>query len=305
MLAQPSQMPKDRRAFEQGHWTYERKLDGLRCIAVRNGPEVELWSRNHLTFTGRFPQIVQALASLPADNFTLDGELVAFDRRGRTSFALLQRREEGTRPEFHVFDLTHLLGRDTTVLPLGDRRRLLAQALEGAGDLVRPVEAFEGEPQASLDRACADGWEGLIAKRADSVYRSNRSPDWRKLKCSASQELVVGGWTDPSGSRVGLGALLVGYYDGNEQLEYAGKVGTGFDDKELVELHRRLLATEIETSPFAGAVKVKGAHWVRPEMVVAVEFTEWTIDGRLRHPRFDGVREDKSAAEVRREIPPE
>jgi bifunctional non-homologous end joining protein LigD len=303
MLAQPLRMPGDRRALDQGHWTYERKLDGLRCVAVRNGSEVELWSRNHLSFTGRFPHVVEGLLALPADDFTIDGELVAFDRRRRTSFALLQRPEAGTRPEFHVFDLVHLLGRDTTVLPLLDRRRLLAQALEGTGDVVRPVEAFEGDPGLLLERACADEWEGLIAKRADSLYRSGRSPDWRKLKCSASQELVVGGWTDPAGSRIGLGALLVGYYDDEGRLQYAGKVGTGFDDKELVELHRRLSATAAGNSPFTGEVKVKGAHWSRPEMVVAVAFTEWTRDGRLRHPRYEGIRTDKAASEVKRELP--
>jgi bifunctional non-homologous end joining protein LigD len=304
MLAQPLHMPNERRALDEGQWTYERKLDGLRCVAVRNGQEVELWSRNHLTFTGRFPDIAKALAQVSADNFTIDGEVVAFDRRGRSSFALLQRPETGTRPEFHVFDLIHLLGQDTTILPLEDRRRLLAQALDGAGEVLRTVAAFGGEPQTLLDRACADGWEGLIAKRDDSLYRSGRSPDWRKLKCSASQELVVGGWTDPAGSRIGLGALLVGYYDDAGQLQYAGKVGTGFDDKELVELHERLSAAATDASPFAGAPKVKGAHWVQPQMVVAVAFTEWTREGRLRHPRYEGIRTDKDASEVKRELLP-
>ncbi len=201
-----------------------------------------------------------------------------------------------------MFDLLHLLGRDTTGLPLSDRHLLLAQALDGIGDPVHVVAAVEGEPRSLLDAACRDGWEGLIAKRAESTYRSGRSADWRKLKCTVSQDLVVGGWSDPSGSRVGLGALLVGYYDDEGGLRYAGRVGTGFDDKELAELRQLLSQRHTDESPFLDAGKVNGAHWVRPEMVVAVAFTEWTPDGRLRHPRFEGVRRDANPDEVRRHL---
>jgi bifunctional non-homologous end joining protein LigD len=243
------------------------------------------------------------LAVLPIDNFTIDGELVAF-AGNRTSFALLQRPEADTHPEFYAFDLLHLLGRDTTGLPLSDRRRLLAQALDGAGNSVHVVDAVEGDPEVLLDAACRQGWEGLMAKRADGSYQSRRSPHWRKLKCSARQDLVVGGWTDPAGSRVGLGALLVGYYDDQDRLRYAGKVGTGFDDKQLGDLYQALAKLTIASPPFADPVKVKGAHWARPEMVVAVAFSEWTTDGRLRHPRFEGVRPDMPATEVRRELLP-
>jgi bifunctional non-homologous end joining protein LigD len=309
MLAQPLRMPLDGRILDQPGWLYERKLDGLRCLAVRNGAQVELWSRNHLPFTARFPEVVTTIAALPADNFTIDGELVAFDGE-RTSFALLQRRDPTTRVEYHAFDLLRLLGRDTTGLPLSDRLRLLAQALAGAGDNLRAVVTIdtgsqtEPDPRALLDAACQAGWEGLIAKRADSTYKSGRSPDWRKLKCTASQELVVGGWTEPSGSRVGLGALLVGFYDEDGLLQYAGRVGTGFDDKELADLRATLAALAATDAPFddPAARQVKGVHWVRPEMVVAVAFSEWTPDGRLRHPRFEGVRTDKEASDVRREI---
>jgi bifunctional non-homologous end joining protein LigD len=305
MLAQPLRVPQDLRVVGSTAWIYQRKLDGLRCVAVRNGNEVELWSRNHLSFTGRFPAIAAALAGLPADNFTVDGELVAFDGP-RTSFARLQQPrlqhpEAPARPEFHVFDLLHLLGRDTTGLPLSDRRRLLAQLLEPVGDDVRLVEAVEGDPRALLDAACQAGWEGLIAKRAESVYRGGRSPDWRKLKCSTSQSLVVGGWTDRSGQQTGLGALLVGYYDHAGQLHYAGRVGSGFDDRELAELQQTLAALVTEQSPFVDAGKVKGSHWVRPELVVEVTFTEWTPDGRLRHPRFETVRPHADPTEIRRE----
>jgi bifunctional non-homologous end joining protein LigD len=303
MLAQPLRIPDEIRAVDQPGWIYERKLDGLRGLAVRNGDQVELWSRNHLPFTKRFPEVVAALAALPVDNFTIDGELVAFDGE-RTSFSLLQRPGSNAQPQYHAFDLLHLLGRDTTGLPLTDRRRLLAQALEGAGERIQVVPAVEGDPKRLLEDACSHEWEGIIAKRADSTYTGGRSPDWRKLKCTASQELVVGGWTDPSGSRVGLGALQVGYYDDDGELHYAGKVGTGFDDKELAELHDVLAQLATDEPPFVDAERVKGSHWVRPELVVAVAFSEWTRDGRLRHPRFEGLRTDKSPREVRRELPP-
>jgi DNA ligase D-like protein (predicted ligase) len=302
MLAEPLDLSQDRRALARPGWIYERKLDGLRCLAVRNGAEVELWSRNHLPFTARFPDIRASLAAIPADNFTIDGELVAFDGE-RTSFASLQRADSTAQPEFHAFDLLHLLGRDTTGLPLMDRHRLLAQALDGVGANVRVVSLIEGNAETLLEEACHKGWEGLLAKRSDSTYASGRSPHWRKMKCSASQELVVGGWTEPSGSRIGLGALLLGYFDDSDQLHYAGKVGTGFDDRELAELRARFAALATDSSPFADAAvrRVKGAHWVRPEMVVGVLFSEWTPDGRLRHPRFAGVRTDKAASDVRLE----
>ncbi len=301
MLAQPVREPQDFRQLEGPGWLYERKLDGLRCIAVRNDDQVELWSRNHQPFTARFPAVVAALAALPVGNFTIDGELVAFDGK-RTSFARLQQPRPATPPELHVFDLLHLLGRDTTGLPLTDRQRLLAQALEGVGASVHVVQSVEGSnPKELLAAACQEEWEGLVAKRAESTYRAGRSPDWRKLKCSASQDLVVGGWTDPSGRRPGLGALLVGYYDDQEALHYAGRVGTGFDDRELADLQATLAGLATDSSPFVDAEPVKGSHWARPELVVAVAFTEWTPDGRLRHPIFEGVRTDRDPAEIRRE----
>ena len=281
-------------------WQYEQKLDGLRCLAVRNGSEVTLWSRNHLPFTGRFPEIVEALAKLPANNFTLDGEVVAIVN-GRTSFAALQAHERKATPVYRVFDLLHLLGKDTTILPLEDRQKLLAQTVEGAGDEVELVLRLHGQPAQLLDEACRKGWEGILAKRTSAPYKSGRSLDWRKVKCSASQELVVVGWTDPTGSRIGFGALLLGYYDAQGQLHYAGKVGTGFDDETLKELYARLQKAEIDQPPVIEVVKEKKAHWVKPELVAAVAFTEWTNDGRLRHPSFQGLRDDKKPSEVRRE----
>jgi DNA ligase D-like protein (predicted ligase) len=285
-----------------GEWQYERKLDGLRGLAVRNRGRVELFSRNRLSFNARFPDVVAALADLPASNFVVDGELVAFDG-DRTSFSLLQSSPHPQGLTYCAFDLLHVDGRDTAGLALSARQALLAVMLECGERPLSLVKPLEGDPADLLRRACSSGWEGLVAKRVDSVYRSGRSPDWQKLKCSASQELVIAGWTEPSRSRVGLGAVLVGYYDEQQRLRYAGKVGTGFTNQLLRQLHGDLLAREVPESPFFDAVREKRAHWARPELVGAVSFTEWTDDGRLRHPSFQGLRPDKGAAEVHRESP--
>ena len=305
MLAQLLRFPAERRSLDDGEWVYERKLDGLRCLATRNGPDVQLWSRNRLSFTARFPRIVDAIAGLPVDEVTLDGEVVAFDERGRTSFALLQQSGRQAPPVFVIFDVLHLLGTDTRDLPLTERSSLVDRLLEAApalpGQPLRGVERLTGDPSTLLEDACRQGWEGLVAKRPSSTYRAGRSTDWRKLKCSAGQELVVGGWTDPTGSRSSFGALLVGYYE-DGRLVFAGKVGTGFSEAELRKLHGLLLEREVPESPFDGMVRMKGAHWARPELVAAVSFTEWTRDGKLRHPRYEGLRTDKPATEVRREV---
>jgi bifunctional non-homologous end joining protein LigD len=282
-------------------WSYERKLDGLRCVAVRNGGEVELWSRNHNSFRGRFPEIVAALGSLAVENFTVDGELVAFDGEDFAGFGALQHRGSSMPVVFCVFDVLHLLGRDTRALSLDDRKRLLGQVVEPSPWVV-PVGELAGEPGQLLPAGCAKGWEGLIAKRRDSLYQKGRSRDWCKLKCSASQELVIGGWTEPRGARTGFGALLVGYYEGG-QLRYAGKVGTGFNAETLADLSRRLEELARPDPPFAEPIKERTAHWVEPRLVANVGFGEWTGSGRLRHPRFEGLRPDKDAATVERERP--
>ena len=303
MLATLVKPPDHYRSSRPGDWQYERKLDGLRCVAVRNGDRVDLFSRNELSFNARFPEVVAALAALPATRLVVDGELVVFDG-DQTSFSLLQSSPHPTHLTYGLFDLLHVDGHDTTGLALTERQALLAAAIgEGHAPLTL-VKPLGGGPAELLDRACAAGWEGLVAKRVTSTYHSGRSPDWIKLKCTASQELVIGGWTDPNRSRVGLGALLVGYYDDDHRLRYAGKVGTGFTNELLRSLHADLLAREVSDSPFADTVRQKGAHWVRPEMVAEVAFSEWTGDGRLRHPSFQGLRSDKDAAEVRRETPP-
>lgn len=299
MLAQSLHFPDEAGPLRSGDWVYERKLDGLRCVAVRDGARVELWSRNHLPFNRRFPWLTAALLALPVDSFVLDGEIVAFDGE-RTSFQLLQSGEGG-EPAFVVFDLLYLLGRETTALPLTDRTGLRDQVLGLAGGAtLRPSVHLAGVPDELMKTACSHGWEGLVAKRATSTYRSGRSPDWRKLKCTARQELVIGGWTEPGGARTGFGAILVGYYD-RGIFRYAGKVGTGFDERTLRTLHSTLRSLAVDTPPFDNPPPERGTHWVKPVLVAEVAFTEWTRDGRLRHPAFLGLRDDKPAETVVRE----
>jgi bifunctional non-homologous end joining protein LigD len=277
-------------------WVFQRKFDGLRCVAVRNGDQVELWSRNHNSFNLRFPKVVAELRSQPVDNVTLDGELVAHDGTDFVGFGALQQHGSTLEVVYCVFDVLHLVGNDTTDLPLDDRTRLLRQAVVPTAH----VQLVDDITEPSLDDACRNGWEGLIAKRRASVYAADRSTDWVKLKCAASQELVIGGWTEPQGSRHGFGALLVGYYD-DGNLRYAGKVGTGYTEQTLRSLSAQLRDLERPASPFADAVREKGAHWAEPALVAEIAFTEWTRDGRLRHPRFEGLRTDKRADAVVRE----
>jgi bifunctional non-homologous end joining protein LigD len=288
--------------FSDPAWIFERKLDGIRCEAIKSDGAVTLLSRNELSLTGRFPEVAAALERDPADGFVIDGELVAF-AGVNTSFARLARRgHERVAIFLYVFDVLQLDGRDTRPLPLRERKRQLRGALRFEGP-IRLVPYRNRDGEALFAEACRRGWEGLIAKRADSAYTSARSRDWLKLKCSAEQELVVGGYTAPKGSRADLGALLVGYFEAG-RLRYAGKVGTGFDRATLHDLRRRLDPLRRDDPPFADEVKARGTTWVDPELVVQVGFSEWTRDGRLRHPRFLGVREDKGAREVVRERAP-
>jgi DNA ligase D-like protein (predicted ligase) len=286
-------------AQNRGSWVFERKLDGLRCIAVRNGERVELWSRNHNSFLARFSEIASALAALVPDRFTLDGELVAHDGHDFVSFGQLQQHSSDLPVVYCVFDLLHLLGHDTTQLELADRRALLARVVE-VGPGLQLVDELGGEPAALLEAACRRGWEGLIGKREKAPYTSGRSGAWVKLKCFASQELVIGGWTEPKGTRPHLGALLVGYYE-EGRLRYAGKVGTGFTIQMLATLARELEPLARSDAPFVEAVRERAAHWVEPRLVANFAFSEWTRDGRLRHPRFEGLRRDKDASTVVRE----
>jgi DNA ligase D-like protein (predicted ligase) len=297
--------------FSDPDWIFERKLDGVRGLAFRDGPEVQLYSRNAKSLNRSYPELVEALGREPADDFVADGEIVAFER-GITSFSRLQRRMQLSDPEaarrtgvavfMYLFDLIHLDGYDLTGLPLRARKRLLRHALSFEGH-VRYTQHRNRDGESFFAEACKRGLEGLIAKRANSRYVHGRSRDWLKLKCSNEQELVIGGFTAPRGSRTDFGALLVGYYE-NGNLRYAGKVGTGFDRETLVRLGRRLRELEIDSPPFVDVDPVpRGTHWVRPELVAQIGFTEWTRDGRLRHPRFLGLRDDKSPQEVVRELP--
>ncbi len=292
-----------RQAFSDPEWLFERKLDGIRCLAIRtdDGGPVRMLSRNDLDLSARYPEVREALAAQPKTRFAIDGEVVAFDR-GRTSFARLAQR--GHRPVavfYYVFDLLWLDGFDVRALELRTRKRLLRDSLSTGGAL-RLSTHRNGSGEEMFAHACRQGWEGVIGKRADSPYRETRSRDWLKFKCEAGQELVIGGFTAPRGSRTELGALLLGYYDGGE-LRYAGKVGTGFDRETLEDLGQRLRALRRETSPFAAqdVIRERGITWVTPRLVAQVAFTEWTRAGRLRHPRYLGLREDKSAEQVVRE----
>ncbi|HKN98449.1 MAG TPA: non-homologous end-joining DNA ligase [Pseudonocardiaceae bacterium] len=294
--------------FSDPGWLFERKLDGVRALAVRDGDPPELWSRNHKTIGASYPELVAELERRGPDRFVADGEIVAFEGN-QTSFARLQARihltdakriaATGVNVYYYLFDLLHLDGQDLTGLPLRDRKRLLRRAFDFGGPL-RSANHRDTEGEEYFRTACASGWEGLIAKRADAPYRSGRSTDWLKFKCVAEQELVVGGFTDPHGSRQEFGALLVGYYaDG--RFRYAGKVGTGYTERTLRMLRSRLDGLATDTSPFADRVAERAVHWVRPELVAQIGFTEWTGDGRLRHPRYLGLREDKSPTDVVRE----
>ena len=265
-------------------WVFERKLDGIRLLAFKQGEQARLLSRNRLPQDQSYPGIATAVGALPPEDAILDGEATGV--WGEQGEAL-----------FHVFDIPWLNGRDLTRLPLSQRRKLLEDL-----PLRRPLLLVERLTDAApWERACNDGWEGVIAKRDDSPYEHRRSRYWLKMKCEATQELVVGGFTAPRGSRVGLGALLVGYFEG-EDFCFAGRVGTGFTDKLLVELRARLDALGVHQSPFTQGTNLpRSAHWVRPEVVVQVAFLQWTSHGKMRHPRLLGVRTDKSASEVVRE----
>jgi bifunctional non-homologous end joining protein LigD len=286
--------------FSDPAWIFERKLDGIRCIAVRDRGEVRLWSRNDLSMDDRYPEVAAAIGAQARERFALDGEVVAFDG-DQTSFARLTRRGREPVPVFfYVFDVLWLDGEDVRALPLRARKRLLRDAI-GWQDPLRFTQHRNEDGAAFFAEACARGWEGLIAKRADSPYGGGRSKDWLKFKCGRGQELVIGGFTEPHGTRIEFGALLVGYFDGAGALRYAGKVGTGFDRPLLRSLGERLRGLGRDTSPFADEVRERGVTWAEPELVAQIGFSEWTRDGRLRHPRFLGLREDKAARDVVRE----
>ena len=278
-------------------WVFERKLDGIRCLAVKDAGRTRLFSRNELSLDDRYAPVAAALDADPADGFVVDGEAVTFVG-GRDRFGGGERGELF----YYVFDVLAADGRDVRPLPLQERRELLEDVLRWTGPL-RMTEQMTGDGGALLEEACRDGWEGLLAKRLGTPYVSTRSRDWLKLKCTRAQELVIGGFTAPRGSRTDLGALLVGHFDGG-RFRYAGKVGTGFKRETLRELAERLAPLVRDTPPFEAEKGIpRAATWVEPELVAQIAFMEWTADGRLRHPSFLGLRSDKPAREVVREEP--
>lgn len=298
--------------FSDPAWFYERKLDGERCLAFRDGGELRLMTRNRKIVSSTYPELVEAFLAQQADDFVLDGEVVAFSD-GQTRFAQLQQRMQVARPsaellrtvpvQYYLFDVLWADGTDLRRQPLRERNQRLHQLLDFA-DPLRYTEHRVGDGVEFYSEACRLGWEGLIAKRADAPYVAGRTKDWLKFKCENNQEFVIGGYTDPRGSRIGFGALLLGVYDSDGQLVYAGKVGTGFNEQTLHRLYDELSELEQDRSPFdRGSPRQAGVHWVKPRLVGQVGFSEWTTAGELRHPRFQGLRRDKSPADVIREVP--
>jgi bifunctional non-homologous end joining protein LigD len=275
---QPMAATLTRERFTDPAWIFERKLDGIRLLTFRDGSDVRLLTRNQLP--RHLPHVAHAIRNLPVDDAILDGEST-WDSRSEVAY--------------HIFDILWLNGRNVTKLPLMERYTLLDQ-LPLEPPLGRISRLDRARP---WEHACSEGWEGVIAKRLDSTYEHRRSRSWLKMKCELTQQLVVGGFTDPQKRRVGLGALLVGYYDGADFV-FAGKVGTGFDTSMLLALRERFDAIEIAQPPFTRAVGLPRvrAHWVRPEIVVEVAFIEWTVHGKLRHSRLLAVREDRSPHDI-------
>ena len=296
--------------FSDPAWVYERKFDGERCLAYRSGPSTRLLTRNQQQVNDTYPELAEALDAQERTDFVVDGEVVAFDG-DETSFSRLQQRLGVHRPTdalraavpviFYIFDVLWADGEDVRALPLHERKRILHGLLTFDGPL-RYTQHRTHDGVKYYEYACAQGWEGLVVKRADAPYRAGRSKDWLKFKCQNNQEFVIGGYTDPKGSRTGFGALLIGYYDADGRLAYAGKVGTGFDTALLTSLGHTLAGLERPQPPFdRGALPRSGVHWVEPELVGQVAFSEWTTAGQLRHPRFQGLRRDKDPATVVRE----
>jgi bifunctional non-homologous end joining protein LigD len=301
-----------------GEWMYELKFDGYRALALKSGGNVRLLSANAKDLSARFPEIVEGVAGMAAKSAVLDGEIVALDDEGRSSFQLLQALETGdARPPlaFYVFDLLHLNGAGLLAERLDERRGRLSKLMRDAAEPIRESGEIRGDPLKLLEEVRRRGLEGIIGKLRDSVYESGRrSHAWIKLKCVSEQELVIGGYTPPEGTRHHFGALLVGYYQGKE-LRFAGKVGTGFTVSSLKALYGEMRSLTRESCPFVNLPEkrqgrwaqnitpreMSQCHWVEPKLVCQVRFSEWTRDGKLRHPVFLGLRADKEAGEVVRE----
>lgn len=298
--------------FSDKNWIYEHKFDGIRCLLFKNKNRYTVKSRNNNILNNTYPELIDALKQLKVDQIILDGEIVTFGRKA-SSFEKLQQRIGVKNPSaalmkkikiyIYIFDILYLDGYDLTELPLLERKRILKRAITFKPPLRYTVyKSTHGIPL--FKHACKKGWEGVIAKHKESAYIHKRSQNWLKFKCVQEQELVIAGYTEPERSRIGFGALLVGYYKGNK-LMYAGKVGTGYNDDFLTTFIKKLQRAEIKTNPFANkhAIKDKKAHFVSPKFVGEFGFEEWTKDNKLRHPRFLGMRYDKNPKKVVKETP--
>jgi bifunctional non-homologous end joining protein LigD len=327
----PKNLPKARPRFiepmkarlmeklpKEGDWSYELKFDGIRVLAVKNGKSLRLISRNEKELNKRFPEIADACRKIAADEFIIDGEVVALDSEGRSSFQLLQRGELDAQDAplaFYGFDLLQLNGYSLLSLELRQRKGLLAQILP-TNEVTRFSADLGNDGKSLLAEVKRRGLEGLIGKRPHSIYEpGRRSGAWIKIKCVTEQEFVIGGFTPPAGARKHFGALLVGYYADRDLFRFAGKVGTGFNAKMLSSLHKKLLREKREQCPFVDLPSKQNGQWVQgitpgemrkctwvnPKFVCQVKFAEWTRDLKLRQPVFLGLREDKDAPEVKRE----
>ncbi|HEY6199459.1 MAG TPA: DNA ligase D [Candidatus Binatia bacterium] len=296
---------------EGQEWLYEIKFDGYRALCRIEGGQARFFTREGNDWTKRFGVLATAAARLPVSAVFLDGEIVVLESDGSSNFQSLQEalgRSETDRLIYYVFDLPFFDGHDLRAVPLEARKQLLAGLLEQQPKTaaVRFSDHVTGNGEEFYRRACAGGLEGIIAKRKNAPYRAGRARDWFKIKCHSSQEFVIGGFTEPSGSRTGLGALLLGVNNDRSVLIYAGKVGTGFNRRSLEDLRARLEKIETPSPPFANPPRLprrEGVHWVQPRYAAEIEFTGWTRDGMLRHPSFKGLREDKSARKISRERP--
>jgi DNA ligase D-like protein (predicted ligase) len=298
--------------FSSSDWIYEHKFDGVRCLAFKKKGKVRLMSRNNHTMNAEYPELVKALEAQKADDFIIDGEIIALDKKGVSDFQLLQSRmnlknsdavklhETKTPIYYRIFDIMYVDGYDTRDLPLLARKSILEKLLNYT-KMLTYSDHRSPNGIAYFKEACKKHWEGLIAKRSDSVYTGTRSPSWLKFKCVVGQELVIGGYTQPKGSRSDFGALLVGYYQ-DGKLMYAGKVGTGYSEDVLNFLGKKLRAREVKTCPFSNYTEsTAGVYWVKPNLVGEFKFAQWTQANKLRVGRYQGLREDKDAKDVVKE----
>ncbi|MBC8089468.1 MAG: ATP-dependent DNA ligase, partial [Phycisphaerae bacterium] len=296
-------------APKNGDWIYEIKFDGYRIVTRVDGSDVRLFTRNGHDWTSKLKHLAQAIAELRLPDGWLDGEIVIPSADGRTNFQSLQNAFDtsGTQNiHYFLFDLPYFAGHDLREVPVRERRALLKKILDAnQSSLIVFSDEFEADAGSLLEAACRLRLEGVIGKRADAPYTSTRSSSWIKLKCTQRQEFVIGGYTDPRGARSGLGSLLLGVHDAEGKLTYAGNVGTGFNEKTLVQLKTQLASLSSNQSPFHKLPAGVKGHWVKPILVAEVSFGEWTDEGRIRHSVFHGLRTDKPASNIIREQPVE